>query len=218
MAPRLAQLQNPTPSPNSFPLTMTHLIMLLLPPTLLLPLLPAGLLPYLLLPLGYAGPMVFHPNFTPSLLSLPRNPTVLRIRSYMESFCLTDGLSDEIGRQPIARVEVWENERLDPTIAAKAASGPLAPGSFSSKYLRAAERAPWVKVLDFDSAWKAESKEERREGDKMALALQPGWEFVPGEEWRVDVCGLWSEAGTDAGQLFIQSLSRADGRRMVIYR
>ena len=193
-------MQNPVSSPNAFPLTTTHLILVLLPPTLFLPLLPASLLPYLLLPIGYAGPLFFHPAFTPALLALPRNPTLLRARAMLEGFCLTDGLSDDIGRQPITRVEVWENERLDPAIAAKSPAGPLAPVSFSSKHLRAAERAPWIKVLETDSVWKAETKEEKKEGDKMALALQPGWEFVPGEEWRVDVCGLWSEVGTDEGE------------------
>lgn len=219
LAPRLAQMQNPVSSPNTFPLTTTHLILLLLPPTLFLPLLPAFLLPYLLLPMGYAGPLVFHPNFTPALLALPRHPTVLRARAFLESFCLTDGLPDDIGRQPITRVQVWENERLDPAIAAKPPAGPLAPGSFSSRHLRAAERAPWIKVMEYDSLWKAEGKEERKEGDKMALALQPGWEFVPGEEWRVDVCGLWSEAGTDEGELCRSTSSnQADRRRVVLYR
>jgi hypothetical protein len=193
-------MQNPAPTPSSFPFTTTHLILVLLPPTLLLPLIPASVLPYLLLPIGYAGPLVFHPKLTPALLALPRNPALLRTRAILESFCLTDDLSDDIGRQPITRVEVWENERLDPAIAAKPPAGPLAPGSFSSRHLRAAERAPWVKVLESSSAWEMESKEEKKEGDRMTLALRAAWEFIPGEEWRVDVCGLWSEAGTDEGR------------------
>ena len=198
----MAQLTSPTSSPTAFPLTTTHLIIILLPPTLFLPLLPNAFMPYLLLPLGYIPPLLFHPNFTPFFLSLPRNPVYLRVRAYLERLSLTDTLSDEIGRQPIAQVEVWENERLDPALAAKPPSGPLPAGSWSSRHLRAGERAPWVKVRARDDAlWLDEAKEDKtKDGEKMALALRDGWDFVPGEEWRVDVCGLWETSGTDEGE------------------
>lgn len=73
---------------------------------------------------------------------------------------LTDALPDDIGRCTIDRVEVWENERLDPAIMAKSASATLAnaggsgggvpPGSWSYRHLRAGERLPWVKVVARD--------------------------------------------------------------------
>ncbi|ORY27745.1 integral peroxisomal membrane peroxin-domain-containing protein [Naematelia encephala] len=194
--PRLTALAAPSTStsPTSFPLTTTHLMLLLLPPTLLLPLTPHALVPYLLLPLGLAPPLAFHPNLTPSLLTLHRHPQFLKLRSIAEDWALTDTLPDEVGRKDISRVQVWENERLDP------ATGTVKiPPSWSSRNLRAGERAPWVKVIDSGSLWKedAEVAGDADKGDKMVLALKDGWEWVPGAEWRVDVCGLWSEVGTD---------------------
>jgi hypothetical protein len=178
-------------------------------------------MPYLLLPLGYVPPLLFHPNFTPLFLSLPRNPVYLRARAYLERLSLTDALPDDIGRQPIAQVEVWENERLDPAVAAKPPAGPLPAGSWSSRHLRAGERAPWVKVrANDDSLWLDEGKEDKvKEGEKMALALKDGWEFVPGEEWRVDVCGLWEASGTDSGELHSMSSRQAaaDGRWLELH-
>ena len=207
IAPRLQLLSGPSSAPTSFPSSPSLLLLILLPPTLLLPLLPPPLMPYLLLPLGYTPPLLFHPNLTPAILSLPRHPAFLRIRALFERAALTDNLPDDIGRSPIGRVEVWENERLDPGIAAKPPPGAAAlpNGAWSSRHLRAGERAPWVKVCGQDALWRSEQAvvgtgEDKKEGEKMVLALENGWEFIPGEDWRVDVCGLWSETGTDEGE------------------
>ncbi|KAK1926478.1 integral peroxisomal membrane peroxin-domain-containing protein [Papiliotrema laurentii] len=200
VAPRLAQLSNPSTSPNRLPITTTHLILLLLPPTLFLPLIPSCLMPYLLLPLGYLPPLLFHPNLFPFILALPRHPTLLRLRAAAERVLLTDSLSDDIGRGRIASVEVWENERLDPAIAAKPPVGALPQGAWSSRFLRAGERAPWVKVIREGALWKNEEATgvDKKEGEsKMVLALKDEWDFIPGEEWRVDTCGLWADAGAD---------------------
>lgn len=191
-------------SPTSFPLTPTMIVLLLLPPTLLLPLTPGWAIPYLLLPAGWAGPLLFHPNLTHLLENLPRSRAALQQRAELEEAALTDALPDDLGRRPIARVEVWENERLDPIVSAKpTAAAQLPAGAYSSRFLRPGERGGWVKVrtasgtYSHDAIW--EDEEDRPEsGDRMALALKDKWSFVPGEDWRVDVCGLWSEVGTDA--------------------
>ena len=197
VAPRLT----PTPTPTSFPLSATHLMLLLLPPALLLPLLPAQLLPAVLLPLGLAPPLFFHPNLHSAFLDLPRHPAILRLRALLTNLALTDALPDEVGRKAIGKVEVWENERLD----AKAPPG--STGAWSSRHLRAGERNPWVKVIDQSRSgsgsgvclWKVHEDAMGGEGEKMVLALRDGWGFIPGEDWRVDVCGLWSACGTDEG-------------------
>jgi hypothetical protein len=110
-------------------------------------------------------------------------------------------------------VEVWENERLDPVVASK--SGSIPGGAYSSRHLRAGERAPWVKVKTSasfgqpsqgdqggETAWLSAGEavpETGTAGDASVLALKRGWEYVPGEDWRVDVCGLWSEVGVNEG-------------------
>lgn len=117
-------------------------------------------------------------------------------------------------------MEVWENERLDPAIASKP---PSVPAVWGSKFLRAGERAPWVKVYGENAKWKGlgqgtthpgmgkeqdkeilESDQEKSESG-VVLALQEGWCFIPEEDWRVDVCGLWSEAGTDEGECLLHT-------------
>jgi hypothetical protein len=242
LAPQLGQFFSPSPpSPTTFPLTTTHLLLILLPPSLLLPLLPSWTIPYILLPMGWVPPLIFHPNLTSAIIALPRHPLVLKCRQMAEHFALLDTLSDELGRKEIARVEVWENERLDPSIASK----PLTtPAIWGSRFLRAGERAPWVKVYGEDSKWmglgqgslhagasatsssgsganhrlgnsEANEKDGVATGEgEVTLALQDQWKFIPGEDWRVDKCGLWSNCGTDEGKcmheswLFLASRSR----------
>ncbi|WVR04549.1 hypothetical protein IAU60_001556 [Kwoniella sp. DSM 27419] len=211
VAPKLAALQNPSPaaSPLNLPLTPTHFILLLLPPTVLLPLTPAPLIPYLILPLGLAPPLAFHPNLTPALVSLPGHPLIRRIRAELEGWLLTDRLSDDIGRKLLGKVEVWENERLDPKVTSVASGthpSTLPFGSWGAKFLRPSDRAPWVKVPAEGSRWKstqdglpsAAAGGEDAADAKAVLALQDGWDWVPGEDWRIDAAGLWSEAGVDA--------------------
>ena len=215
--PYLSHLANPqnTSTQTSFPLSSTHLLLLLLVPSLGLPLLPAAFVPYLLLPLGLAPPLFFHPNLTSSVLALLRHQAILRIRACLEDLALTDALDDRIGRLPVNRVEVWENERLDPAIVSKPPpSGIIPPSAWSSRNLRAGERAPWIKVKSNDSLWleqgspsipQSSGKEgkdgtEEEKTEKMVLAMKDSWEFIPGEEWKVDVCGLWSEMGTDESE------------------
>ncbi|WWD22096.1 hypothetical protein CI109_106585 [Kwoniella shandongensis] len=234
VAPRLTSLQspNPSPSPLALPITHTHLILLLLPPTLFLPLTPSQFIPYLLLPLGLVPPLIFHPNLTPTLLALPTHPLIRNGRAMLEGWLMSDRLSDEIGRKRISRVEVWENERLDPKIAAlsttsttsvsssssstdKASQGApiIPPGSWSARFLRPSDRPPWVKVATQGNKWKSVEDNlpsttsesttggggggEREAEAKRVLALKEGWEWVPGEDWRVDGAGLWSDVGVD---------------------
>ncbi|TYJ56296.1 hypothetical protein B9479_002986 [Cryptococcus floricola] len=215
IAPRFNVIQHPSQntSPTSLPFTHTHLILLLLPPTLLLPLTPPQLLPYLLLPLGLLPPLACHPNLTPWLLALPHDRRVRRVRDIVEHWLLTDRLPDTFSGKTISQVCVWENERLDPKLPAP---GPIPPTAWSSRYLRQGDRQAWIKspepALNLDSSlaedkegggclWKSTETTLSPEADEgveaQVLALKPGWEWVPGEEWRVDMSGEWSGFGID---------------------
>lgn len=207
LAPRLTVLNNPATTSTSFPVTATHLVLVLFPPSLLLPLLPSWAISYLIFMIGLLPPLCFHPNLTPAILGLPRHPTVLRLRQRLERLIIIDSLDDEMGRKEISQVEVWENERLDPSVAAKPTSTPSAWGS---RFLRSGERAPWVKVYGEGSKWKplgagrqavGSGEDKAEEGSEVVLALEEGWAFLPSEGWRVDVCGLWSAVGSDPGDL-----------------
>ncbi|KAL0240300.1 hypothetical protein I308_106550 [Cryptococcus tetragattii IND107] len=210
LAPILSNLQSPnTSSPTSFPLTHTHIILLLLPPTLFLPLTPSWLIPYLILPLGLLPPLAFHPNLTPWLLSLPRHPSIRKTRSVLEKWVLTDRLPDKYCGSKISQVYVWENERLDPKLASSSSSstGPVPPTSWSARFLRQGDRRAWIKIADVaegeECLWKSVDDTDLPNGDDESeveakvLALKDGWEWLP-EDWKVDVNGLWSENGVDA--------------------
>lgn len=205
LAPKLTVLNKPTSSSTTFPITTTHLVLALLPPSLLLPLLPGWAISYLLLALGLAPPLLFHPNLTPSVLALPRNPILLRLRAKLERLIVIDSLDDTMGRKEISQVEVWENERLDPSVAAKPIT---TPSVWGSRFLRSGERAPWVKVYGENSKWKplgqgapaVPSENKGEEGREVILALESRWAFLPSEGWKVDTGGLWSVSGSDQGE------------------
>jgi hypothetical protein len=219
-------LNKPTSTSTSFPITTTHLVLVLLPPSLLLPLIPPWAISYLVLALGLAPPLFFHPNLTSSILGLPRHPALLRLRQKLERLIMIDSLDDTMGRKQIGQVEVWENERLDPAVAAKPVS---TPSVWGSRFLRSGERAPWVKVYGEGSRWKPLGPgqpaapmvgEKKEEGSEVVLALEHGWAFLPSEGWRVDVCGLWSISGSDQGMplsLGVQMARADDNRWLGIY-
>ncbi|EIW68836.1 hypothetical protein M231_03663 [Tremella mesenterica] len=197
IAPLILILTSPSTSqsPTSLPITPTLILLLFLPPTILLPLIPSWAIPYLLLPLGWIPPLIFHPNITPFLLSLPTHPTALHLRSKLEDLAMTDALDNVVGRSEISKVEVWENERFDSSSK---------PVGWGSKFLRAGERAPWVKVLGESSPWGSDIVGEveggsggikDKDGKEEIIKLKEGWEWVPGEEWRVD--RDWSKNGLD---------------------
>ncbi|WVN86523.1 uncharacterized protein L203_101687 [Cryptococcus depauperatus CBS 7841] len=201
LAPRLAILRSPstTSSPFTLPLQHTHYIMLLLLPTLLLPLTPAAFIPYLLLPFGILPPLLFHPNLTPLILSLPSQSIVREARLTAEKWLLTDQLPDQFSGRKITQVYVFENERLDPKVASSPPSTTsIPPSSWSSRFLRQGDRPAWVKVSASDSIWKVTDELETNTADDEAkvLGLKDGWAWVPGEDWRVDL-GDWSEVGLD---------------------
>jgi hypothetical protein len=208
LAPRLTVLNKPTNSSTSFPVTTTHLVLVLLP-SLLLPLLPGWAISYLILALGLAPPLFFHPNLKP--LALPRHPALLKLRSKLERLVVIDSLEDTMGRKEISQVEVWENERLDPTVAAKPISAST-PAVWGSRFLRAGERAPWVKVYGEGSKWKALGEGQKslagdkEESSEVILALEADWAFLPTEGWKVDTCGLWSVSGSDYGECLCSTM------------
>jgi hypothetical protein len=212
-----------SPPPTTFPLSATHILMLLLPPTLLLPILPSSAIPFLLLPLGILPPIIFHPAFIYAALwsqGFLRPSRLKQWRAKAERWVLTDRLDDSIARSEIREVRVWENERLDPAwkpepfkqasvdpdLTGQSQGAIIPPESaWSSRFLKSSERRPWVRVLPRNptlSLWSEalpainNSPPVTSDG-RVALSLVPGWSFVPGEEWRVDLAADWSTSECD---------------------
>lgn len=216
-------LPNPSPSPTTFPLSATHLLILMLVPSLALPLLPSSALPWILLTLGYLPTIVFHPAFDPELIKdvLSRHTAggIRAWRATLERKLLTDRLDDHLAKSEIREVHVWEHERLDPmwwkqTVARVVEGKQDVPDAletppqsvWSGKYLKSTDRQPWVKALPKDpteNLWEDElpaDDDERREGGRVSLRLVNGWSFVPGEEWRVDYAAKWAKGAADESE------------------
>lgn len=195
VTPVLSYFGGENATPTSFPLAPAHVVLGLLPPAIMLPLLPSWVFPWLMLPGGIVPPLLNHPNLVTLWAKIPHLRALRVGRQHLEDLVLTDCLPDDIGSKRIARVQVVENERLDPAVAAK---NNTTVNGWSSRFLRTGERLPWVKVRE-SSAWAPDDLAPNTDDDgKMVLALEKGWKFVPNEDWRVDVCALWSESEPDA--------------------
>ncbi|SPC65972.1 related to PEX29 - peroxisomal integral membrane peroxin [Ustilago sp. UG-2017b] len=116
-----------------------------------------------------------------------------KVREWIEQ----DRLDDHVWERGWRNVEMFENERFLPSKRAASSSGVV--GGWSAHNLRMGERMPWTKGPD---GWSSDQVEVLP-GHKIdisrqvAMKLEPGWEWVPGDEWRIDWGGSWSAVGVD---------------------
>ncbi|SPO24493.1 related to PEX29 - peroxisomal integral membrane peroxin [Ustilago trichophora] len=116
-----------------------------------------------------------------------------KVREWIEQ----DRLDDYVWERGWRNVEVFENERYLPTKRAASSSGVV--GGWSAHNLRIGERMPWTKGPD---GWSSDEVEVLP-GHKIdisrqvAMKLEPGWEWIPGDDWRIDWGGSWSAVGVD---------------------
>ncbi len=143
-----------------------------------------------------------------------------RLREWLE----LDRLDDQVFEHGWREVEMFENERFYGTIDA-AAAGAVAPAAagtlrqgWSAANLRPGERRSWTRGADGwtpDSAQHQHQRERSHSGaaagagasiegtgyvlDRRALssALEKGWAWVEGDDWRIDWGGEWSAVGVD---------------------
>ncbi|CAO1638061.1 unnamed protein product [Parajaminaea phylloscopi] len=119
----------------------------------------------------------------------------------MNEWIKMDQLPDEVWTRGWREVEVFENERFsDDASTARAAlrNGLGVAGKWSGHNLRYGERRPWTKGADgyADEALQVEgySLDVSRQ---VAMSLEDGWEWIEGDEWRIDFLGRWSPHGVD---------------------
>ncbi|SJX63200.1 related to PEX29-peroxisomal integral membrane peroxin [Sporisorium reilianum f. sp. reilianum] len=116
-----------------------------------------------------------------------------KLREWIEQ----DRLDDFVWERGWRNVEMFENERFQPTKRAASSSGLV--GGWSAHNLRMGERLPWTKGPD---GWSSDQLEvlpghQIDISRQVAMTLEPGWEWVPGDDWRIDWGGTWSAVGVD---------------------
>lgn len=90
------------------------------------------------------------------------------------------------------------NERYVSPTSARSGQTP----GWSVHNLQYGERKPFTKAKD---GWSASELEVSNFGAEIsrqvAMSLEEGWEWVKGDEWRIDWIGEWSDVGVDEGEV-----------------
>ncbi|KAI6128775.1 integral peroxisomal membrane peroxin-domain-containing protein [Pisolithus croceorrhizus] len=163
-----------TPSYSPHPaLMLTVISFLILLPVVMADILPLRLLFFLL---GAGSVCALHPNRR----YLHFQVTQKKVRAVLRRFVDDDRLSDNVWPAPMCTVELWENERWEPTSRAA-----LSGGRRAKTHLRRSERAPWTRGRD---GWSGVGGEI---SSNLTFSLSPGWAFVETESWRADLEGTW---------------------------
>ncbi|CAG7846728.1 SubName: Full=Uncharacterized protein {ECO:0000313/EMBL:CCA73045.1} [Serendipita indica DSM 11827] len=181
-------------TPTSAPLLTFLLVTLLLG----LPLLPLVPLRPVFLIVGIAPFILTHPTvqrMAPAVLDTARKLYFTTIQRFINN----DRLEDTVWAAPIREVELWENERWSLATSQAAPSSSGDPG-WSKANLRRGERKGWSRRRD---GWSdADALDGSLEGDirsNLTFTLEPGWHFIPTEDWQPDIFGSWvSNVGGDA--------------------
>lgn len=129
-----------------------------------------------------------------------------KLREWLEM----DRLDDQVWENGFKDIEMWENERWysDSLVGKsnpKAGAGTTGNDgkNWSSHNLNYGERKPWTKGSD---GWSSEELEVTGYSldisKQVATALEPGWRWVEGDDWRIDWIGNWSSVGVDDGECY----------------
>ncbi|KAN0065597.1 hypothetical protein ACQY0O_000720 [Thecaphora frezii] len=114
-----------------------------------------------------------------------------RMREWIEE----DRLDDHVWEKGWRNVEMFENERLN--ITSRSASG--VTGTWSAHHLTLGERRPWTQGADgwSDDVFHVDAGSSIDISSQVHHPLEPGYTFLPSEEWRIDWGGSWSPLGVD---------------------
>lgn len=152
---------------------------------------------------GEAALIAHHPWVKPSVEGILKyfrsgraaQKRILRNRRFMQR--LTDLLDEDRLPESVwasgwRDVELFENQRYRPKKTKDQDS------RWTASALRPAERRPWTKASDGDTPLEATQPDTYQGGSKQAITLEPGWEWVDQDDWRIDWGGAWSSVGVDA--------------------
>jgi hypothetical protein len=103
-----------------------------------------------------------------------------------------DRLPEFVWQRGWKDVEMFENQRYQP--GRRSVSSDL---NWSSRHLRADERRPWTRGIDGYSVDITAPSDFPLRADDVDYQLDEGYEWIEGENWRIDWGGAWSSVGVD---------------------
>lgn len=100
-----------------------------------------------------------------------------------------DRLPESVWERGWRDVELFENQRFRP---GKKRGGGEKDANWSGNALQSSERQAWTHGSDGYA-----SDKEAAIQNKQSLRPDEGWEWIDGDDWRIDWGGLWSTVGVD---------------------
>lgn len=100
-----------------------------------------------------------------------------------------DRLPESVWERGWRDVELFENQRFRP---GKKRGGGEKDSNWSGSALQSSERQAWTRGSDGYSSDKQAAIQ-----NKQSLRPDEGWEWIDGDDWRIDWGGLWSTVGVD---------------------
>ena len=103
-----------------------------------------------------------------------------------------DRLPEFVWQRGWKDVEMFENQRYQP--GRRSIANDL---NWSPRHLRADERRPWTRGIDGYSVDITAPTDFPLRADDVDYQLDEGYEWIEGENWRIDWGGAWSSVGVD---------------------
>ncbi|WFD41951.1 hypothetical protein MPSI1_000589 [Malassezia psittaci] len=149
--------------------------------------------------LGEAVLIMNHPWVKPSIDAMHKHfnsgsaaqKRILRKRRMMQrisDLLDEDRLPESVWEKGWRDFELYENQRF--RSSSKRGRG-AEDRLWNASSLQASERRPWTRASDGFSG------DKDKISDKQTYQLEKGWEWIDGDDWRIDWGGSWSSVGVD---------------------
>ena len=155
-----------------------------------------------LLVVGELALIAHHPWVAPSIAAMHKStskgPGALRrmqrkrrLHQRLHDVLEEDGLPESVWQRGFRDVELFENQRLHATKRGAAAD------AWSSLTLVGDDRRPWTCGSDGWTSADENHNAVESSPEHVPYTLEPGWEWIEGDSWRIDWGGAWSIVGVD---------------------
>lgn len=133
-----------------------------------------------------------HKHFTTGRAAQKRILRKRRLTQRIADLLDEDRLPESVWERGWRDVELFENQRFRPGFASHDAQ----EFRWSPNALQPGERRPWTRGSDGYSP-ENDAEIETIGQTKEAFGPDEGWQWIEGDEWRIDWGGLWSSVGVD---------------------